>query len=63
MRASEEAWEKFLTFLDENKFYVEDMLAAICINLLNNKAKAYKTKITVGGTDFSVQIEKREIDD
>lgn len=53
-----EEWEELLDFLDERKFYIEDMLACICANLCRNKAKQFTTKLKIGGYDFRIRIEK-----
>ena len=54
-----EDWELLYDFLDEHKFYIEDMLACVCANLVRNKAMEYKTKLMVGGIEYEIKITEK----
>lgn len=60
MRATPEIWDKMLKFIDENPFYIEDMLALVCANLLKSPENVYETQNMVGGHEFKIRIERKE---
>lgn len=57
--STNDKWEELLEFLDENEFYIADMLACVCANLCRNNAKEYQTRLLVGGNEFTIRIEKK----
>lgn len=58
-RTPPETWEKLFKFMEENAFYIDDFLACVCANLLREKRSLFKTKIMVGGCDFTIRIDKK----
>lgn len=54
----EERWEKLLDFLNENKIYVEDMLACVSVALKRNCVREYKNKIKIGDIEYLIRIKR-----
>lgn len=59
--ATKEQWDTLLSFIEQNDFSVQDFLACVCANLLRYTSTYYQTKLSVGGTQFDITIQKKGI--
>ena len=58
---TEKQWDKLLSFIERNDFTVQDFLACVCANLLRYTSTNYITRLSVGGTQFDITIQKKGI--
>ncbi len=59
--ATKEEWDTLISFIQSNDFTVQDFLACVCANLLRYTSTLYQTRISVGGTNFDITINKKGI--
>lgn len=60
-KKEKEKFDKLLTLMKEEDFYLKDFLFCICANLVNNPKDEFRAGLEISGNFFDITIKKKGI--